>query len=101
MKTILKTLCVTAACVIPLLAPLSAQAGLCGSLVVLNQSDECVEIFVNNQLIGTVHAGETSVFEVENHSHATTIKAFCEEDHDLVGRLHYHGLRDAVRFVVQ
>jgi hypothetical protein len=101
MKTLLKTLCVAAACTAPMFFASPAKAALCGSLVVVNQSGECAEIFVNGQLIGTVHEGETSVFEIEDHQNATTIKALCEEDHDVIGRIHFHGFRDAVRFVVR
>jgi hypothetical protein len=101
MNAFLKTLLVTAACTVPMFLPAAAQAELVGPLTVVNQSAECVEIFYNGRYIGTVHEGDTTTFRVHDHRHVTTITAFCEEDHDLVARAHWHGHRCEYVMVVR
>ena len=101
MKALLKSLTVMTVCGALLALPNSAKAELCGRLTVRNSSSECVKIFVNGRLIGIVHEGETKYFSVDDHHHATTIKALCEEDNDLVARVHWHGFQDDYFFAVR
>ena len=101
MKTLLKSMAALAVCTGFLMNTGSAQAGLCGRLIVRNTSGECVNVFMNNNFVGLVHDGETQVFYVSDHSRATTIKAFCEEDNDLVARVHWHGLQSQFFFAVR
>lgn len=101
MKTLLKSMAALAVCTGFLMNTGSAQAGLCGRLIVQNTSNECVRVFMNNNYLGTVHEGETQYFNVSDHSNATTIKAYCEDDNDLVARVHWHGQQSQYFFAVR
>ena len=93
MKTLFKSMAAMAVCCSFLMNTGSAQAGLCGPLTVQNTSNECVKVFMNNVYLGIVHEGETQTFIVNDHSHVTTINAFCEDNNDLVARVHWHGIQ--------
>lgn len=99
MKGLLKLMVLSVVTVVPAVWPSNAQAGLCGPLTVENRSNECVKIFFNNGYIGTVHEGETTTFQMEDHQDATTIKAVCE-DGDQVARVHFHRVLTQYRMVI-
>ncbi len=67
----------------------AAQTGesakqLFGRLTVINQSDECLNIYVSGVYAGEVHAGQSAAFHVHDHNNPTRLEAYCEEDGDLV-----------------
>ncbi|MCZ2343025.1 MAG: hypothetical protein LC104_14730 [Bacteroidales bacterium] len=72
-----------------------------GSLTVVNQSSECVKIYVDGRYVGTVHEGEVERFRVHTHSHNTEITAICEEDGEVVGQAYAHGHNHPVSWTVR
>lgn len=69
---------------------------LFGTLEVHNHSSECVNIYVSGRPYGIVHAGQIAHYHVHDHSHVTSLQAYCAEEGEYItgegihGHAHYY-----------